>query len=141
MFLNFAKRILISLLFNLIILSCAYGKIYKGAEYRTKEAFTYGRFEAHYKPANREGVVSSFFTYHEITDSTSWNEIDIEVIGRYQNNIQFNVIDAQTLRKAQAEPEKNRDLIVRVAGYSDYFVDLDSDHQAEIISRTEQEMA
>lgn len=68
------------------------GKVYKGAEYRTKAAFTYGRFEARFKPANREGVVSSFFTYHEISSSANWNEIDIEFIGRYSNNIQFNTI-------------------------------------------------
>ena len=54
------------------------------------------------------------------------------------HHIQFNVVDADTLRKAQAEPEKNRDLIVRVAGYSDYFVELGKDLQNEIIARTEQ---
>ncbi len=54
------------------------------------------------------------------------------------HHIQFNVVTAETLRKAQAEPEKYRDLIVRVAGYSDYFVDLVTDLQNEIIKRTEQ---
>ncbi|UCC13114.1 MAG: glycyl radical protein [candidate division WOR-3 bacterium] len=54
------------------------------------------------------------------------------------HHIQFNVIDAQTLRDAQEYPDKYRDLIVRVAGYSDYFVDLGKDLQNEIISRTEQ---
>lgn len=54
------------------------------------------------------------------------------------HHIQFNVIDAETLRAAQAEPEANRDLIVRVAGYSDYFVDLGAELQNEIIARTEQ---
>ncbi|MGD9489098.1 MAG: trans-4-hydroxy-L-proline dehydratase [Calditrichaceae bacterium] len=54
------------------------------------------------------------------------------------HHIQFNVVTAETLRKAQAEPEKYRDLIVRVAGYSDYFVDLGTDLQNEIIKRTEQ---
>jgi len=44
-----------------------------------------------------------------------------------------------TLRAAQAEPEKYRDLIVRVAGYSDYFCDLTSALQNEIIARTEHE--
>ena len=53
------------------------------------------------------------------------------------HHIQFNVIDAETLRAAQAEPEKYRDLIVRVAGYSDYFCDLGKTLQDEIISRTE----
>ena len=53
------------------------------------------------------------------------------------HHIQFNVIDADTLRDAQHHPEKYRDLIVRVAGYSDYFVDLTPELQEEIIKRTE----
>ncbi|MDA3944984.1 MAG: glycyl radical protein [Bacteroidetes bacterium] len=52
------------------------------------------------------------------------------------HHIQFNVVDAQTLRKAQKNPEAYRDLIVRVAGYSDYFNDLGTDLQNEIIART-----
>ena len=54
------------------------------------------------------------------------------------HHIQFNVVDAETLREAQAKPEEYRNLIVRVAGYSDYFVDLGQDLQNEIIARTEQ---
>jgi formate C-acetyltransferase len=53
------------------------------------------------------------------------------------HHIQFNVIDAATLRAAQANPEEYRDLIVRVAGYSDYFCDLGQALQDEIIARTE----
>jgi formate C-acetyltransferase len=53
------------------------------------------------------------------------------------HHVQFNVVRAETLRKAQAEPEAYRDLIVRVAGYSDYFCDLARELQDEIISRTE----
>lgn len=53
------------------------------------------------------------------------------------HHIQFNVVDAETLRRAQKEPENYRDLIVRVAGYSDYFVNLGLDLQEEIINRTE----
>ncbi len=53
------------------------------------------------------------------------------------HHIQFNVVNADTLRKAQKEPENYRDLIVRVAGYSDYFVNLVPDLQEEIIRRTE----
>ncbi|MEJ2282319.1 MAG: glycyl radical protein [Desulfobacterales bacterium] len=55
------------------------------------------------------------------------------------HHIQFNVVDSQTLRKAQSAPDDYRDLLVRVAGYSDYFVDLDEYHQEEIIARTEQD--
>jgi len=54
------------------------------------------------------------------------------------HHIQFNVVTAETLRKAQAHPERYRDLIVRVAGYSDYFCDLTPALQEEIIARTEQ---
>jgi len=55
------------------------------------------------------------------------------------HHIQFNVVSAATLRDAQKYPEKHRDLIVRVAGYSDYFNDLGEDLQNEIIRRTEHE--
>ncbi len=53
------------------------------------------------------------------------------------HHIQFNVVNASTLREAQKRPELYRDLIVRVAGYSDYFNDLGEDLQNEIIMRTE----
>lgn len=53
------------------------------------------------------------------------------------HHIQFNVVSADTLREAQRHPELYRDLIVRVAGYSDYFNDLGEDLQNEIIRRTE----
>jgi pyruvate formate-lyase/glycerol dehydratase family glycyl radical enzyme len=53
------------------------------------------------------------------------------------HHIQFNVVDADTLRAAQEHPDQYRDLIVRVAGYSDYFCDLGETLQEEIIARTE----
>jgi formate C-acetyltransferase len=53
------------------------------------------------------------------------------------HHVQFNVVTADTLRNAQAQPEQHRDLIVRVAGYSDYFCDLPKELQEEIIARTE----
>jgi formate C-acetyltransferase len=53
------------------------------------------------------------------------------------HHLQFNVVTADTLKDAQQHPEKYRDLIVRVAGYSDYFIDLNKDLQEEIIKRTE----
>ena len=55
------------------------------------------------------------------------------------HHIQFNVVNADILRDAQKHPENYRDLIVRVAGYSDYFNDLGEDLQDEIIRRTEHE--
>ena len=53
------------------------------------------------------------------------------------HHLQFNVVSADTLREAQAHPDQHRDLIVRVAGYSDYFCDLSPSLQDEIIARTE----
>ena len=53
------------------------------------------------------------------------------------HHVQFNVVRAETLREAQARPESHRGLIVRVAGYSDYFCDLARELQDEILSRTE----
>jgi formate C-acetyltransferase len=50
--------------------------------------------------------------------------------------MQFNYLDNETLLEAQKNPEAYRDLIVRVAGYSAYFVELCKDVQDEIISRT-----
>jgi pyruvate-formate lyase len=52
------------------------------------------------------------------------------------HHIQFNVVTAATLKASQAEPEKYRDLIVRVAGYSDYFCDRTRGLQDGIIART-----
>ena len=54
-------------------------------------------------------------------------------------HIQFNVINTDTLRKAQKEPENYRNLLVRIAGYSAYFTELSKDLQDDIIARTEQE--
>ncbi len=56
------------------------------------------------------------------------------------HHVQFNVVRADTLRTAQHQPEQHRDLIVRVAGYSDYFCDLSTELQEEIIARTEHEV-
>jgi len=53
------------------------------------------------------------------------------------HHVQFNVVSADTLREARAHPAAHRDLIVRVAGYSDYFCDLSDALQDEIIRRTE----
>ena len=55
------------------------------------------------------------------------------------HHVQFNVVDSETLRGAQETPNEYRDLIVRVAGYSDYFNNLDRALQDEIIARTAHE--
>lgn len=55
------------------------------------------------------------------------------------HHIQFNIVDTETLYAAQKCPEDYRDLLVRVAGYSDYFNDMNADLQADVIARTEQD--
>ena len=54
------------------------------------------------------------------------------------HHIQFNIVRAETLREAQRNPEQHRDLIVRVAGYSDYFCDLSTANcKRKLFARTE----
>jgi formate C-acetyltransferase len=55
------------------------------------------------------------------------------------HHIQFNIVDTATLLAAQQSPEDYRDLLVRMAGYSDYFNDMNADLQADVIARTEHE--
>ena len=55
------------------------------------------------------------------------------------HHIQFNVVDTATLRAAQKTPDDYKDLLVRMAGYSDYFNDMNEDLQQEVIERTENE--
>lgn len=63
---------------------------YKGAEYRTTQAFGYGMYDVSMKPIKNDGVVSSFFTYTGPSDGTVWDEIDIEFLGKNTNQVQFN---------------------------------------------------
>ena len=51
--------------------------------------------------------------------------------------VQYNIVSADTMRAAQADPETYRDLVVRIAGYSAYFNELNLDCQNDLISRTE----
>ena len=55
------------------------------------------------------------------------------------HHIQFNIVDTATLYAAQKNPEDYKDLLVRMAGYSDYFNDMNEDLQQEVIERTENE--
>jgi trans-4-hydroxy-L-proline dehydratase len=87
-------------------------------------------------------LLNQKFTPQLLADEKGIQSIVKLIRGYFRLNghhIQFNVVTADTLREAQKHPEKYRDLIVRVAGYSDYFNDLSSELQNEIIARTEQE--
>ena len=54
--------------------------------------------------------------------------------------MQINVVDRETLIRAQADPESYRDLVVRIGGYSDYFVKLSPEMQEEVLLRTSHEV-
>jgi len=85
-------------------------------------------------------LLNQKFTPQLLNDEKSLDKF-VQLIRTYfrldGHHIQFNVVDAATLRAAQQNPEQYRGLIVRVAGYSDYFCDLNSTLQDEIITRTE----
>jgi formate C-acetyltransferase len=85
-------------------------------------------------------LLNQKFTPQLLADEIGMNKL-AQLIRTYfkldGHHIQFNVVSSDMLRDAQKHPERYRDLIVRVAGYSDYFVDLSVDLQNEIIKRTE----
>lgn len=64
----------------------------RGAELRTRERVLYGKFETRYKPAQGEGLVSSFFIYNDDTPNTPWVEVDIELLGRFPRVVDMNTI-------------------------------------------------
>lgn len=71
----------------------AQDKPYQGAEIRTNDSYLYGKFEVRMKSAENSGMLCSFFTFYDQPDfSRNWNEIDIEILGRYNNEVQFNTI-------------------------------------------------
>ena len=85
-------------------------------------------------------LLNQKFTPQLLKDDDGLNKL-VHLVRTYfkldGHHIQFNVVDAGTLRLAQQNPSEYRDLIVRVAGYSDYFCDLSLALQEEIIARTE----
>ena len=85
-------------------------------------------------------LLNQKFTPQLLADDTGLTKVADLVRAYFRmdgHHIQFNVVTVETLRKAQQNPEQYKDLIVRVAGYSDYFVDLSYELQNEIIQRTE----
>jgi formate C-acetyltransferase len=85
-------------------------------------------------------LLNQKFTPHLLVDDEGLDQL-VSLVRTYfrldGHHIQFNVVDAAKLRAAQENPDQYRDLIVRVAGYSDYFCDLGPALQEEIIARTE----
>ena len=86
-------------------------------------------------------LLNQKFTPSLLADDTGLDSL-VQVVRTYfrldGHHIQFNVVDKQVLVDAQKRPESYPDLVVRVAGYSAYFVDLGKPMQDDIIRRTEQ---
>ncbi len=85
-------------------------------------------------------LLNQKFTPHLLADEDGIDKVAYLIRSYFKldgHHIQLNVVSADMLRDAQKHPEKYRDLVVRVAGYSDYFVDIAVDLQDEIIKRTE----
>lgn len=85
-------------------------------------------------------LLNQKLTPHLLADDAGLDNLVQLIRGYFKldgHHVQFNVVDAATLREAQQNPEQHRDLIVRVAGYSDYFCNLGRALQDEIIARTE----
>lgn len=83
-----------------ILLACAAAspasaQAYSGAELRTTAAYLYGKFETRMRSTAGNGVLSSFFTYSDAS-YPAWNEVDVEILGRYGNEIQINHITGKS---------------------------------------------
>lgn len=63
---------------------------FDGAEYRSLDKYSYGKYEIQMKPAAHPGIVSSFFTYTGPSEGEPWDEIDIEFLGKNTRQVQFN---------------------------------------------------
>jgi hypothetical protein len=106
--------------------SGAFAKSTRGAEYRTRQAMLYGRFEVRMRSAAASGMLSSFFTYAEISSLAEWNEIDIEIMGRYTNEAQFNTITPGQVNHVQRQ-------VVRYnphEGFHEYSIEWTPDYVA-----------
>ena len=85
-------------------------------------------------------LLNQKFTPHLLSDESGIDKLAHLIRSYFKldgHHIQLNVVSVDTLKEAQKNPAKYRDLIVRVAGYSDYYVDLSSELQDEIMRRTE----
>ena len=88
-------------------------------------------------------VLDLKFTHQILSEKESFEKFK-KLIKTYFNlggmEIQFNVINNETLKKAQEKPEEYQNLVVRVSGFSNYFTSLDKTIQDEIIARTPQDL-
>ncbi len=101
------KQLVLSTLIVCLLITnrtLAQSRDYYGAEIRTYESFLYGKFEVKMKSVETSGMLSSFFLFYDKPDFvTNWNEIDIEILGRYNNEVQFNTITPGNGKRAPHE--------------------------------------
>ena len=88
-----------------------------------------------------DGVCLNIRIHPSALSNSEGMEKLIRMVKTYMANggaeVQFNIVSTETMRAAQEKPEEYRDLVVRIAGYSVYFVELSRDCQDDLISRTE----
>ncbi|WP_296776814.1 glycoside hydrolase family 11 protein [Ruminococcus sp.] len=97
---------------------------YAGAEYRSNDFYHYGYYETSMQAIKNKGVVSSFFTYTGESDGNPWDEIDIEILGKNTNQVQFNYYT-----NGQGKHEKLYDLgFDSSEAYHTYGFDWQPDH-------------
>jgi formate C-acetyltransferase len=97
---------------------------------------------------NHEGMSGGSILNQKFNPATLKGDKGLKTFAKYVRgalkagvwHMQFNVVDAKTLRDAQAKPDEHQDLIVRVAGYSAFFTALSDQLQDDVIGRTEQSL-
>lgn len=120
----------LTLLFGIAVSGTA--QLFRGAELRTHEDFTYGRFETRLKSPQGEGFLASFFTYNTGFPQSDWCEIDFEVLGRWGDNVDVNVIDENGSHLRQHPLEFNPHL-----DFHDYAFEWTPDYVAWFIDGEE----
>ncbi|MDP6090071.1 MAG: family 16 glycosylhydrolase, partial [Candidatus Marinimicrobia bacterium] len=103
----------------------------RGAELRTRERVLYGKFEARFKPTQGEGLVSSFFIYNDDFPNTDWNEIDIEILGRFPQVVDLNAMSPGSHLRTHYVPFNTH------LDYYEYGFEWTPDYVAWFINREE----
>jgi hypothetical protein len=124
--------VLFTLMLGLFAHAPSQTKLNRGAEYRTIATMTYGRFEVRLRSAQVSGMLASFFTYYDI--ASPWNEIDIENMGRYSNEAQFNTI---VPTQANNHVERQRLEFNPHAAFHEYAIEWTPDYVAWRVDGTE----
>ncbi|MBN1600432.1 MAG: family 16 glycosylhydrolase [Chitinispirillaceae bacterium] len=133
-------------LFLLFLLSVSFAEIkVRGAELASKDQLLYGRFEVRMQTAEGKGILSTFFTYESDgwmpNSGNPWRELDIEVLGRYTDQFQTNIITGTAEKRITSEffPKV---ISNPASGYHTYAIEWTPDYVAflfdgEVMRKTE----